>query len=779
MLRVPRSRNSDRAAPVYAIAGQGGEMTSKDRTAKRRPCGGWLALTVCLVFASQAANAADVPSGPVEHAGRPRIGLVLGGGGAKGAAHIGVIKVLEELRVPIDCIAGTSMGAIVGAAYATGMSAQQLEQVITAVDWKDLLASAPRQEVPVQRKSPDFIFTLGFEVGVKDGKVAPPGGLVPTHQIEALFRRIVAGAGQISKFDELPIPFRAVATDLESGAMHVFDGGDLAVAMRASMAVPGAFAPVDYGGRLYVDGMLVRNLPVDVARKLCGDVLIAVPVASPAATRERLTTLTGVAGQALNIAIDANERVQLATLTADDVEIPVILQDISSIDFAKVPEAIPIGEAAARKAAAALSRYSLSPEKYAAWRADLGKVAAVPTVKIDEVRMVGFNTTNPEVMRSFLRVKPGDVYDPARADADTTRLVARGDFTSVSYQLTAEDGRNVLTYTAVEKPWGPNYLLFDLNLSTYFRGEVAWGVRVDYEKRWLNALGGELRTSMQIGRPSFLAADFYQPLDTKQRFFLAPSVLAYQDLEYLYRGESRIAQLATRRYEAQLSAGIALGTRGEFRLGLMRGSVNSSVDVGSVEGIDLGAKSLGAGTMRFVFDTVDRPLFPSEGSVAIVGGNFSTAALGAERTYQTVSGQARTVVTSRRNVWTFSLSGGSDLNSGAPFYDQFKLGGLFKFSGYRPNELIGREYALGLVQFRRRIAYLIETLGTASWGGVTLEAGNVFRRLDGTPARGILFGGSLFVGVNSKLGPVYFGYGLSEGGHSAVYLYLGSSLEAF
>ncbi|HSQ02397.1 MAG TPA: patatin-like phospholipase family protein, partial [Burkholderiales bacterium] len=289
----------------------------------------WLAFAVVSPAASLPAETGVTPRA-AENVNRPKIGLVLGGGGAKGAAHIGVIKVLEEMRIPVDCIAGTSMGAIVGAAYATGMSAHELETVITAVEWKDILASAPRQEVPVHRKNLDFIFTLGLEVGMKDGSVVMPGGLVPTHQIEGLFRRIVVGAGELSNFNELPIPFRAVATDLESGAMQVFDRGDLSVAMRASMAVPGAFAPVDYQGRLYVDGMLVRNLPVDVARKMCADVVIAVPVGNPAATRESLGTLLGVAGQALNIAIAANENEQLATLTPKDVSIPVILQNVTS-----------------------------------------------------------------------------------------------------------------------------------------------------------------------------------------------------------------------------------------------------------------------------------------------------------------------------------------------------------------------------------------------------------------------------------------------------------------
>src|SRR5574340_43765 len=248
--------------------------------------------------------------------------------------------------------------------------------------------------------------------------------------------------------------------------------------------------------------MLVRNVPVDVARKTCADVVITVPVTNPRATRAQLGTFLGVTGQAMNIAIEANENAQIATLTDKDVLVKVVLDDIGSSDFAKVPEAIPIGEAAARAVADKLSRYSLSPQAYAAWRSHLRVVAEKPRPKVDEVRMAGFVTTNPEVAKAQLQTRPGDTYDPAKADADANRIVARGDYTAVTYGMGEADGRNVLTFDAVEKPWGPDYLMFDLNLSTDFKGDTGWGIRVDYAKRWINSLGGELRSSGQIGRPN-------------------------------------------------------------------------------------------------------------------------------------------------------------------------------------------------------------------------------------------------------------------------------------
>jgi NTE family protein len=729
-----------------------------------------------LLFAHQLAMAADPPA---EAQRRPRIGLVLGGGGAKGAAHIGVIKVLEEMRVPVDCIAGTSMGALVGAGYATGLSASELEALITSVDWKNILRSAPRQDVPFHRKSLDHVFTIGLEVGVQDGALVAPSGVVPSHQIEALLRRVAAGAGDAKTFDDLPLPFRAVATDLETGGMAVFSKGDLAASMRASMAVPGAFAPVEIDGHLYVDGMLVRNLPVDVARQTCADVVIAVPVANPAVSRDRLNRLTSVAGQALNIAIEANEKVQLATLAPGDLAIPVVLKDITSFDFASTPEAVKIGEAAARQAMSALARYSVGELEYAQWRSGMQLHMAASAMKIDEIRITGTKTTDPEVMRNIVRTQPGEAFDQKNIDGDTTRLVAHGDLTSASYRISEEDGRHVLTYDVVEKPWGPNYLLFNLNFNTDMRGDTAWGVRLDYQKRWLNSLGGEFRTSLQVGKPRGLWAEFYQPMESSRTYFVAPSVFTTQSIAYLYQGDQKVAELDSTRHGLNLEVGRTLGTSGEVRLGVVTGRTESKTVVGT-PGLAGPAKSkLGAGTLHIQYDTLDQRLFPSSGTLARADVMASSTTLGADSGYQVGSASLTQVVTVGANVWTGTLQGGTSNGDEVPYHDQFKEGGLFRFSGYHLNELVGKEFAFASVQYRRRLTYLVETFGTAAWGGFSLETGNVFQRIDGTGARGALWGGSLFLGVDSKLGPVYVGYGRSQNGHSAWYLYVGSALEAF
>jgi NTE family protein len=745
-----------------------------------------LAAAVTLSASLASADVTQAPAGlvvsppPAAPApARPRIGLVLGGGGAKGGAHIGVIKVLEEMHIPIDCIAGTSMGSIVGAAYATGASAQELEKIVTSISWKAVLANVPREDEPYHRKTLDAAFTNNLELGIKDDGIVAPGGLLPTHQIEGLFRKIVASAGGVSDFNQLPIPFRAVSTDLESGEVQVWDRGDLAQAMRASMAVPGVFAPVKANDHLYVDGMLVRNLPVDIARQTCADVVIVVPLGNPPPPRKNLNSLLGVASQSMNIAIEANERAQLATLTDKDVQISVVLKDITSGDFDKVPDAIPYGEAAARKMAPQLARYSISPQAYAAWRASLPRINGIGTgIVIDEVRVAGYQVTNPEVMKTVLHVKAGDTYDAAAAAADTDRLVARGDYVAVDYRLEVIDGRNVLTYTVTEKPWGPNYLLVDLNLSTDFHGQTAWGARADVDDRWLNSLGGELRSAIQLGEPNAFATSLYQPLEKTQTFFVSPTLLAQQSLEYVYQYDDPVLQLDVRRLSARLDTGMALSNWGELRVGLERGTVTVKQKIGDPLVTDpTGTYQVGGVSARFGIDTLDRRIFPGAGTLLVIKGYFAETGLGSDANYRLAAEEYQATFTQGlRNNWTFYVRSGSDFGSHAPYYDQFQQGGLFNFSGYQIGELVGREYALGEVQFRRAVT-LSGTSDYATFIGGSLETGNVWDRLDGTSPSGVLVAGSVFVGISSKLGPVYLAYGHADHGVSALYLYLGSSLD--
>ncbi|MCU0973546.1 MAG: patatin-like phospholipase family protein, partial [Burkholderiales bacterium] len=474
-----------------------------------------LSCALTLACATAAAAGADEIANSVTRAGRPRIGLVLSGGGARGFAHIGVLKVLEELRVPVDCIAGTSMGAVVGGAYASGIAPNEMEKRIAKLEWDDLLVDDPgRLERPIRRRKDDFTSLWDIELGYRDGEVQLPAGTTSGYKFELFLRDLItiSGGVAIANFDELPVPYRAVATNLETGAMRVFEKGDLARVMRASMSVPGAFAPVQIDGQLYVDGGLVRNLPVDVARATCADVVIAVNLGTPLGKRDQLKSVFAVALQSVNLMTELNVSQSLSTLKETDVLITPELTGISSADFVAYADAIKKGSEAARTESDRLLALQLPEPEYAVWVAARESRRSAP-VPIAEIRVATDTTrVNPEVIKSELSTKPGDDFTSEALDSDLKRLFGRGDFDRVDYSLVDEDGKRAVLINASEKAWGPNYIKFGLGLYTDFQDGQRFNLLGSYRRTWLNSLGAEWRTDAQVGFTNRFVTEFYQPL---------------------------------------------------------------------------------------------------------------------------------------------------------------------------------------------------------------------------------------------------------------------------
>ncbi|MBP2671985.1 MAG: putative esterase of the alpha-beta hydrolase superfamily, partial [candidate division NC10 bacterium] len=390
------------------------------------------------VFVALSLAAPWIPSAAADRAPppHPRIGLVLSGGGARGSAHIGVLKVLEELRIPIHVVVGTSMGSLVGGAYAAGLSPEVLEQRVTQVDWNVLFNDdPPRKHWPARRKQASENPTFDFTVGVRDGQLMLPKGAIAGQQVQLFFNDLVKGAETVQRFDDLPIPFRAVATNLENGEMAVFDRGPLPVAMRASMSVPGLFAPMEWEDHLYVDGGLVRNLPIDVARGLGVDVIIAVNLGSGYLPRDQLGNVLGVTGQMIAILTEQNVKVSLQQIDPRrDVLIVPDLGDITAGDFARAPEAIATGVTAARKAAPQLARYRLGETEYAAWqRGRFGP--GQPARQVGEVRIAGLERVNPGVFDGLVEAQQGQPLDRARLEEDIQKNYGHGDYERISYHF--------------------------------------------------------------------------------------------------------------------------------------------------------------------------------------------------------------------------------------------------------------------------------------------------------------------------------------------------------
>ena len=416
-----------------------------------------VSLLAILLLCSAAVAAAD---------SAPRVGLVLSGGGARGAAHIGVLKVLEEQRIPVHAIAGTSMGAVVGGLYASGLSAAEIATLIDSEEWRaGFTEPAPRDRLSFRRKSEDQNFLVKFPLGIKSGSFRLPKALVSGQRVSQVLRRVTFPVARLDAFDQLPIPFRAVATDLETGDPVVLSGGDLVDAMRASLAAPGVFAPVEIDGRLLVDGGLANNLPVDVAQAMGVDVLIVVDVGFPLRKRDTLDSVTTISNQMLSILIRRGSDMQRARLGASDILISPDLGEASSFDFAIIPQATDLGESAARAALSRLSTLASTADRYDAWVAARA-AARQQTPQIASVRVAESAVRYQRLIEGRFAAADLDVNG---IDAAVSTLFGRGNFESVDYRVRGEAG-DTLEVAARRNSWGPNYVRFGLSLQDDFNG---------------------------------------------------------------------------------------------------------------------------------------------------------------------------------------------------------------------------------------------------------------------------------------------------------------------
>jgi len=724
---------------------------------------------------AQQAAAADLPAAnDTPSAQRPRIGLVLSGGGARGGAHIGVLKVLEALHVPVDVIVGTSAGAIVGSAYASGLPLAEIEHEMAALNTAVLFRDTDRAEVPLRRKLDDATNFIGPEFGLGPHGLMLPKGAVAGVSLEVVLRRLTRRQ-TTTDFDRLPIPFRAVATDLTSAEMVALSHGQLALAARASMAIPGAMNPVEIDGHLLVDGGLKRNLPVDVARRLGADVVIAVNIGTPLLRRDEITSVVSVSDQMLRILIGANVQQSLTELKPGDVLIAPELGEISSSAFDQLAEAARRGERAAQAVASQLAPYGLPADVYAALMASRFAAPGDTAATIDEVRVVGTHVVNPEVVLAAMQTRAGEALDPQRVDRDIKRIYARGDFEAVNYTLVDEAGSRVLLAEVSEKSWGPNYLRLGLGLSSDFEGNAFFNLYASHRWTWLNALGAELRNDLQIGRTDRLATEWYQPLTARQRAFVAPRIELQDEPFDVYDRDSglRVARFRRESVEAGLDLGLPLGRSGEARLGLARGSVKFRDDTTTVRiGGLIPRTDTGGVLLRVRVDQLDSLRFPRDGVAGDARVYFSRSRLGAQDDYTRASVNLQGAHSWGPHAVRGALKAGGNLKQGTlPAYELFSLGGFLQLSGYRTGQLLGTEMRFGRVAYNYRLAGpgLLDGIVV----GASLEAGRIGDSVFGADKDRLRRGRALYLALDTLIGPVYLAIGMADSGNRAAYFFLG------
>ena len=484
----------------------------------------WL-FPALLLLGAPAVNAAQCTHPTVED--RPRIGLVLGGGGARGFAHVGVLKALEELRVPYDFVAGTSMGSIVGGMVATGMNSREITEVVEQLDWDDLFEDdTNRQDQPARRKGDDALGLYGPKLGVGKDSTLLPGGVVAGQKILYMFETLTSQRVQVAHFDQLPLPFRAVATNIIDGQMVVLDRGSLSGAMRASMSVPGVFDPVRLDDMLLVDGGLVRNLPVDVARQMGADTVIAVNVGTPLYGTEQIKDVLDIIEQMTSLAIVANTDQQLAELAGNDVLIaPALGDDLTAGSFSEFSATWPIGYQATLAQAEKLRALSLSEGDYRRWREQVERCVTGPA-RVQFVRLENDSRFSDEVLSSYINVQVGEALDLQQLESDLKQIYGLGFIRLARYRVVEENGQRGVIIEVIEDDRGPNYIETGLTLSGGARGTTI-NLQGAFLKTDLDERGSELRAALQVGDDFGALLDYYRYMDDAQRWIVNPSLSFY------------------------------------------------------------------------------------------------------------------------------------------------------------------------------------------------------------------------------------------------------------
>jgi NTE family protein len=703
---------------------------------------------------------------------RPRIGLALGGGGARGMAHIGVIRALEQLHVPVDYVVGTSMGSIVGGLYACGYTPDEIEKLVKTIHWDTLFQDAPdRPEQSFRQKEDDFEHLIPFDFGLnfkKGGLVLPPG-LIAGSKLGYVLESAMLGCSSVPDFDHLRIPFRAVATDIQTGEPYVMSKGNLARTIRASMAIPAIFTPVEVEGRLLIDGGESQNLPVQTTRAMGADIVIAVNVGSSGgASADKPTNVGGMISRLIDLPLQQNT---MASAKLADLVITPALDPYTSADFVTGTKMIPLGYQAAMAEEAKLKRWSDPESVYDAWKL-YHDATRPPLPVIDEVRIEPVPGMDIRRISRLVQTKPGKTLDTLVLGQDLKRIYAIGSFEIVSYEILEEGARHILRIKATPKSWGPTYLKLGLFLATDFELATNFGVVGLIEATELNRLGGMWKTTFTIGSPLEVKTRFYQPLTYAGHSFVSPHAEFNQHLVRVYDDDGNaLGTYQTTRGGGGFDLGYDFGTWGEFRVGYFRDYGRAHRKVGDPQ-LPNAAWDEGGISSGFAIDQLDNVNLPHAGYLAAASYNGNRKSLGSTESFDSLQAGLIGVQTIGRWTGLVKAEGGTSLQSDSPFYGKFGLGGLFRLSGRPQDQLVGDNYAvLSLLLYYRLTSMGGIVLKNFSIG-VSAEAGNAYARREPVTFSSLKTAGSIFVVADTVIGPLFVAYGRSGSHNSAAYLFL-------
>jgi NTE family protein len=712
-----------------------------------------------------------------------------------------VLKVLEQLHIPIDAVAGTSMGAVVGGLYASGLSPREIESIMTSLNWQDAFRDRPpREDLTFRRKQEDQNFLVKFPLGVRGRHIQLPKGLIQGQKLTQTLRRLTLPVAAVTNFDQLPTPFRAVATDLETGEAVIMSSGDLTTAMRASMSVPGFFAPVVREDHLLVDGGISENVPIDIARSMGVDIVIVVDVGTPLLKRDKLSSAPVISNQMLAILIQHNSQAQLAKLSSKDVLIEPALGDTSALDFGIVTRVIATGEIAGHAAESRLAALSVSRQEYASYVAARDTARQSPPrnefVQIDE----GSGRYSNRLDKLFKDVidKP---LDPDAVARHITTVYGQGNLEVLDYKVVEEDDRYGLLLAARRNSWGPNYVRFGLSLQDDFQGNSTYDAAARFVLSEITQPGGEWVWDLQVGNTSLISSEVYLPMSDTSSFFFVPHANAKSSNVDALAGQTRVAEYRVRSINYGLDFGYEIGNWGEIRTGIERQTGHEDVRVGDPSQAPSDTFDTRAYFVRLSLDHLDDVNFPRRGQQATLEwrGARTDQRPNPEpeeryQTYDQLSFSYLGALTFGRFTTVFSAAGGTTIDApkGSILAGElprpggiqvttptalrllFPLGGFLNLSGLKADSIAGPHFAIARALFYKQIGrggpgYL----DVPTYLGVSFETGNVWQRRGDASFGSLRHDASVFLGLDTLLGPVYIASGWDDQGQHAFYLFLG------
>jgi len=704
---------------------------------------------------------------------RKSVALVLGGGGAHAIAHLGVLEELERQQVQIDLIVGTGIGGVIGGLYASGMTTAEIRDFFLLTDWKDIFnPDTRREDLSFRRKQDDEDFLIKYRVGVKNGRAQLPAALIPNDKLARLFQSSVAHTKGIEDFDDLPLVYRAVAMDLLTGEEVLLDSGSLDRAMLATLTTPGTLPPVQIDGRYLVTGSLLNNLPIDVARQLGADVVIVSDLSPYLRTADEINSVFGIVGQVSNILQRQNSAASLATLRDSDVVVRPTIGPAMETDFSSLEQRLAKGAEAVIAVADRFAAIRVSDSEYRDFLAARQSRRSTNPV-ISEIVLTNDSGVDDALILAQLSQPLNAPLDKEQLDADLRKIYGIGAFATVDFNLRPQGDNAILELRTFESRAGNKFWRFGISLQDDFEGNSAYTGSASFTWTQINRLGAEWRNVLRIGEVQQVVTEYYQPVDKLGRYFVSAIALFDEQNTNSFENGAIIDQSRVRRVLGQLAVGRVFGNSGEIRVGTVFGSGTTRSNIGS--GFPSTKFDIGGITASASYDTLDNIYFPSSGSSASVGWTGLRDSMGATTDIDVVTGTLGTVKSWGTNTLIGSVKFQTQLKEVTGVENLLSTGGLFNLSGYQRGELSGRHSAVGRVIYYRRVRSnpIRGLLDASLYVGGSVELGNAWQSSNEVKFSNSLFAGSMFLGADTFIGPVYLAGGLAEGGNSAFYLFIG------